>query len=283
MELFKALGALIERPAPDHQKLADLLGLGPIASAADHSDLFVFQLYPYASVYLSEEGMLGGEAGDRIAGFWRALALTPPPEPDHLSLMLAFYAELSAREKEAETDRAREGCRRARKAFLWEHLLAWLPVYLDKLHEVAAPFYRDWGQLLFSTLVEEARQLGSPDRLPLHLREAPQVTDPRTGGGDAFLDSLLTPLRSGIILVRSDLKGAAHEIDLGSRIGERRTILKALFGQDATEMLRWLGRKAAAGADRYCRFKIPLEPIAHFWRRQARKTALLLEDLAAES
>ena len=36
--------------------------------------------------------MLGGEARDRIAGFWRALGLVPPPEPDHLAVMLGLYA-----------------------------------------------------------------------------------------------------------------------------------------------------------------------------------------------
>jgi len=94
VELFRALGSLAEPPAADRSGIADALDLGPLPDPASHSDLFDQQLPPYASVYLGPEGMLGGEARDRIAGFWRALDLTPPDEPDHITTMLAFYARL---------------------------------------------------------------------------------------------------------------------------------------------------------------------------------------------
>ena len=68
------------------------------ARARRHTDLFVFQLQPYASVYLGAEGMLGGEARDRIAGFWRALGASPPSEPDHLATMLALLRRSGERE-----------------------------------------------------------------------------------------------------------------------------------------------------------------------------------------
>jgi hypothetical protein len=74
--------------------VADLLDLGPLPGEAEYTELFLFQLTPYASVYLGPEGMLGGEALDRIAGFWRALQQEPPVEPDHLAVMLGFYARL---------------------------------------------------------------------------------------------------------------------------------------------------------------------------------------------
>src|SRR5204863_6550834 len=98
VELFRTLGVLLEPPVAAHRPLAELLDLGPPPSAAEHTDLFRFQLYPYASVYLGAEGMLGGEARDRIAGFWRALGLVPPAEPDELTVMLGFYAELAERQ-----------------------------------------------------------------------------------------------------------------------------------------------------------------------------------------
>ena len=44
MELLRTLGALIEAPSPAHQRVADLLELGRLPPAAEHTDLFDFQL-----------------------------------------------------------------------------------------------------------------------------------------------------------------------------------------------------------------------------------------------
>src|SRR6185295_7023627 len=87
MELLRALAVLAEFPGPEHARLGELLQLPGAPSRAEHTELFEFQLWPYASVYLGPEAMLGGESRDRVAGFWRALQLTPPPEPDHLSVL----------------------------------------------------------------------------------------------------------------------------------------------------------------------------------------------------
>ena len=78
MELYRALGSLIEVPAPEHRRIADALGLPGVPAAAVHGSVVAFQRYPYASVYLGAEGMMGGEARDRIAGFQRALGLGKP-------------------------------------------------------------------------------------------------------------------------------------------------------------------------------------------------------------
>ena len=40
---------------------------------------------------------MGGLARERIAGFWNAVGLTPPPEPDHLAALLGLYASLTER------------------------------------------------------------------------------------------------------------------------------------------------------------------------------------------
>ncbi|HEX9917840.1 MAG TPA: molecular chaperone TorD family protein, partial [Pyrinomonadaceae bacterium] len=158
MELFRALAVFAEPPSQETAGIAAALELGSLPAASEYTEIFVFQLYPYASVYLGAEGMLGGEARDRVAGFWRALAQTPPAEPDHLSVMLALYAQLSELEAGADGDAQRESWRRARAAYLWEHLLSWLPAYLSKLTEIAPPFYRRWGSILRDALREEARE-----------------------------------------------------------------------------------------------------------------------------
>src|SRR5918911_2151082 len=178
MELFRALAVLAEPPTVKAARVAEALELGELPTADEYTEAFVFQLYPYASVYLGSEGMIGGEARDRVAGFWRALGETPPAEADHLSVMLALYARLVELEEEQGDDGRRAGWHGARKAFLWEHLLSWLPVYLTKFICTATEFYARWSSVLLRALTSEAETVGDQKRLPLHLREACALIDP---------------------------------------------------------------------------------------------------------
>ena len=248
--------------------------------ASEYTELFVFQLYPYASVYLSAEGMLGGEARDRVSGFWRALALTPPAEADHLALMLALYARLCELATSERDPVGRAAWERARKAFLWEHLLSWLHVYLLKVGELAGPFYRRWSEVLMKALLAEASALERAEALPLHLRGETRLVDPRAGAEVAeFLQSLLSPARSGMILARSDLARAARHLNLGMRLGERAFILRALFGQNADAMLQWLREEACLWAKRHQSYGDSLGEIARAWAEKAEASASLLEEL----
>jgi TorA maturation chaperone TorD len=279
MELFRALAVLAEPPRAESARVADALSLGALPGADEYTETFVFQLYPYASVYLGAEGMLGGEARDRVAGFWRALELTPPTEVDHLSVMLALYARLCELEDGADNERGREGWRAARKAFLWEHLLSWLPAYLSKLAEIATPFYRQWGALLLDALAAEAVTVGRQASLPLHLREAPGIADPRVGATEDFLRSLIAPARSGMVLVRADFSRAARELGVGTRLGERRFMLQTLFEQDARATLGWLAREADAWAEQHRANSKAFGEVARAWEAKAEAAARLLKEL----
>jgi TorA maturation chaperone TorD len=284
MELFRALAALAEPPSEGKAgRLSEALGLGAPPTASEYAEVFVFQLYPYASVYLGAEGMMGGEARERVAGFWRALGQTPPSEADHISTLLSLYAGLAELEEaEGEASR-REGWRGARKALLWEHLLSWLFVYLEKLSEVAPPFYRGWGELLKEALLAEASAVGAQEALPAHLREARALADPREAAVEEFLQTLLAPARSGMILVRSDLSRAARSLGLGARAGERKFTLKSLLGQDAAGVLGWLAGEASAWTARHRAHGAALGAVAGWWESRALETAALLGELAGEA
>lgn len=277
MEIFRALGSLVEPGGRESQRLADLLELGPLPEPSQTSELFLFQLYPYASVYLGAEGMMGGEARDRIAGFWRVLGLEPPTEPDHLSIMLAFYARLAQLETESSEDRRREAWQQSRRAFLTEHLLSWLPTYLGKLEEIAPPFYQRWAGLLFEALSEESGRQGPPELLPLHLREAPELALPEEEGGRGFLRSLLAPVSSGLLLIRADLHRASRELELGVRLGERLFVLESLLSQDAAGTLEWLQGECDSWIDRHRRAQPLSGVIADYWVGRARRTRRVLE------
>ena len=281
IELLRSLGALTEPPATDRPDLAALLELGESPSPTDHAELFLFQLPPFASIYLGPEGKLGGEARNRIAGFWRAVGQTPPAEPDHLAALLGLYCAL-ADARGSETEGARRALlEQSATALLHEHLLSWTGPYLERVKHVSSGAYGRWAALLQDALAHEMRTRPPFDGLSAQLRAAPPLPDPRSRGGPALLDGLLAPAVSGVILSRADLARAASECRLGLRAGERRYALEALIAQEGGRVLAWLAREAEAAAARHEQ----LEPhvgasVAAFWSERARATAELLTALS---
>ena len=283
MELLRALGALAEAPAEEHGVLADVLGLPQVPGHAVYTEVFLMQLHPYASVYLGTEGMLGGEARDRVAGFWQALQQAPPAEPDHLSSLLGLSASLAEAEASERDPASARLLGRTRAALHWEHVLPWVPPFLDRIEDVGGPFYGRWASLLQEALRAELRELGALEVTPRHLIDAVPMADPRTEGARAFLAALLAPVRSGLILLRSDLARAAEDLGLGLRSGDRAFALKSLLSQDAAALLSWLGKEAGARASSHGVRLEGLGPIRQHWTSRASQTAELLASLAAEA
>lgn len=243
-ELIRGLGALSERPGPNSPQIADALGLTE-PDPVEHTDLFVHQLPPYASIYLDTEGKIGGEARNRIAGFWRAMHLTPPPEPDHLATLLGLWASITqevAVEREPERRRLFE---HAARTLVWEHLASWLAPYLIRVTELSGAF-GSWADLV-GKLIEDTLA-GAPisDR-PVHLAGEPGDLD----GPDDLVPYLLTPIRSGLLLTRTDLRRAASDLGLGTRIGERAFDLQSLLEQDGRSVIEWMANEAERQADLY--------------------------------
>jgi hypothetical protein len=270
-DVFRALGVLAEPPEPSHPAVAAALGVGGAPSPGDYADTFLFGAYPYASVYLGPEGMLGGEARDRVAGFWRALNLTPPPEPDHLAALLGLYAALLDDEARAAAigDTAAAALRReSRRALLWEHLLSWLVPYLAKVEQLAPAYYATWARLLGDSLAGEAGVLGRLETLPLHLRLAPGLPDSDASGTE-WVEAVLAPVRSGIIVTRWDLRRAAATLGLGARVGERAFVLRSMLEGDPSATVGWLADEAGRAALAHAESEPLLGAVAVFWRRRA--------------
>jgi len=268
-EALRALAVLLEAPRPEHAAIAAALELPAPPLADEYTSVMVFQAYPYASVYLGAEGMLGGEARDRTAGFWRALGGEPPAEPDHLSVLLAGVATLA---ELAGADPASAVC----GALFWEHIASWMPPYLAALRRIGAPFYLAWADLCAVVLAELAGDLGPPARLPLALRAAPARSE-APANLDELLATLCAPIRTGVVLVRDDLERAAAELGLGVRAGERRFALRSLLAQDAAGVLGWLAAEARAQAAALA----ALPPLTAWWAERAHVGAAWLDELAA--
>lgn len=277
MELLRALGALVELPAPGLEAVAGELELGELPSPADHTELFSFQLVPYASIYLDSSGMLGGEARDRIAGFWRVLEFRPPSEPDHLSTILAAQASWSEAGRRATSESERTlWCHRA-SAFLGDHLLSWLGPYLSKLEVIGAPsFYRRWAKLLRLCLEEESRRLVPAAGPSQHHRLSAPLGSQDAESPEALARALLTPVRSGLLLTRRDLARAARDLGLAGRIGERRFMLETIERQDPGGLRSWLLEEARATRTRYAAESGPLAGTFSVWSDRLEVTIELL-------
>ena len=279
MELLRALGTLIESPSEEHARTAAALGLPPVPTPAEHGRVVARQRYPRASVYLGAEGMVGGEAQDRIAGFRRALG-TPDREADHLASLLGLLAELDGWRRAEPRPARRALLSEARVTLVWEHLASWTGPYLACFKGCGAAFYEGWASLLAEALGAVERELAFPDYLPAALRAAPGLPDPRRDGGASFAAALLAPVRSGAILLRDDLVRLGNEARLACRAGERRYALTSFLTQDPGGTLEWL----AGHARRWSARSAATGPasIAEWWSSRAATTARLLSELAAE-
>lgn len=285
-ELLRALGAVATVAPPAASAVAEAAGL-PAWSLEGHTRLFVLELPPFASIHLGEEGKLGGNAADRVAGTWRALGLVPPADPDHLGTLLSFYAHLGEAAGSVATEAARRRLAHAAAAVLFEHLWSWVPGYL-----AAARNYPDgarWADLLLAALGDEvgsaARARWLPAGIPAALRDAPSPLTADMAYPD-LLDALVTPIRTGFVVTQSDLSDAAGAVGAGRRRGERRYVLSALLEQEpaavfewlAEHSLRWAGHHRAnagvAGSDRD-------DPASLWWAERATTTGDVLAGLAS--
>ncbi len=282
-EVFRALGALCEPPDAAHRAVASGLDLDGWPQPESDSGLFTTLLPPYAAIYLGPEGMLGGEAAARIAGFWHALGYEVPAEPDHLAALLGLYAALVQAEQDqqerAETaeDLARVLLhRQARTALLTEHLVTWVPAYAAAVAAVGEVHHVDWAALLTEVLLGEAAELDHEPSPSAHLRTVPGLPDLDSAdqdGVDILVRALLTPARSGIVLTRTDLLRCARTLGLGMRIGERAFVLHRLLEADAVGVLGFVETEARTWAERHRQLVELLGDAARHWLDRAESTA----------
>lgn len=274
MDLIRALGELAEAPGPEQVRTARMLELPGEPTRNEYSDLFVVQLYPYASVYLSPDGQVGGPVQEHIAGFWRVLRQPLPRDPDHIVTLFSTYSELSERSRSATPDFLQELAQQMRHAFLWEHIISWLLPYATRVRELGSPTYRGWATLVLDALEAEAAQVGPPSDLPLHLRSAPPLDPAAEPSGLA--DALFAPVRSGFVLARADLSRCARDLEIKMRVAERRYTLRTLLAQDTARVAGWLSVESERQAELMRSSHAVFEKITEWWAERAMTTARVL-------
>jgi hypothetical protein len=275
-ELLRALGAVPDSPAAARY-VGPALGLDPV-SDVEHTEAFVLNCPPYAAIYLGPQGAIGGEGADRVAGFWRAIGITPPAEPDHLAALLGLYARLGEAAAGACRPATAAALAQSQAVLFWEHLWPWLPPYLDAVTDLAVPSLTGWADLVRRALAAESGDLPPCPRQPLALREAPAAAQPPAGPDD-LIDLVTISVRSGLLLTRRRLAEGAARAGVGFRIGERRFALRAMLEQDPRACLAWLAGEAARWEQRH-RDRAPGDEVTGWWATRAARTGQVLRDYA---
>ena len=283
IDLIRALGMFCEAPSEEHVRIAKILGFSQTPSRDLYEGIFCRELPPYASEYIDCGANSDGEGLERISGFWRALQRDVPNEPDHLSGLLglvAYLEELQGSEKEPARALL---IRRSRSALLWEHLLPWLPMYLDKVESIGDDtVYGDWARLLTEALVNEYRSLGPLESLPIHLTTSSGLPDPRDRGAKLFVSSLFCPNKSGFVLLFDDLSELATELGIAPSNKDPRMALEDLLRLAPKETLGALAKLASETHSRLVSKWGSLGEITAYWEARNEESAILLEQLVQD-
>lgn len=143
-------------------KLSSALTHNPIeAIAQDYAALFIgpdaLKAAPWGSVYLTEEQTTCGESTQAVKAFYREFGIeidTGEAEPeDHIGLMMAFLVHLTDQALQSTSLEEARPWFCATQSFLTDHLLTWVPRFLELMYENAlTDFYQGVSLLCEGTL-----------------------------------------------------------------------------------------------------------------------------------
>ena len=122
------------------------------------------QALPYESAYRTPRGMLMGPAAQGVTQRYAEVGLVLAPDrhdlPDHVATELGFMAYLAMQEAKAQDRDAQVWINRER-AFLKDHLMAWLPHFCREVQQASRhPFYTALADLTLAFTSIDARSLG---------------------------------------------------------------------------------------------------------------------------
>lgn len=265
-------------------------------AAADHHQLFGFNVHPYQSYFLDPAGLLGGPVTEGVARAYQRLGFWPDASSesaDHIGFEVAFLAFLCAAEAEALEDDQPEiagqlGDHQA--TFLAAHLLPWIGPLTLAIDQQGQGFYSSLARVTFDLVQEHASELTSQQGRPpggnVALPLAPEIMEDEGTGLKEIAEFLLTPAYSGIYLSRDDIGRLARRQAIPRGFGDRRQMLLNLLrlaanydalGQviDGLEALagRWLTEyDEMVGQE-------GMEPYIAAWRSRATRTATMLKQM----
>lgn len=264
-------------------------------AAADHHNLFGFNVFPFESVFLDPTGLLGGAITERVNNTYQQTGFHMTQNADHIGHELAFLAFLSGAEADAWEDNMVAIAFRMRhiqRDFLQTHLLCWLPCFNIALQRQASPFYAQLAQLTLELGHNHYRDLS----LDLMAQSVEPTLSPPPPLGDLSEDSskvkeiasyLATPPYSGFYISRHDIALLGREKRLPRGFGSRQQMLSNLLRvasqyDELSALFLSVQELLEAWQAAYANIKATqpaLAPFTQIWLARTRQTMQLMQEI----
>lgn len=259
-------------------------------AAAAHHALFHFNLFPYESIFLGSNGLVGGEITQKVtlhyarAGF---AAGSNDASPDHISVELAYFAFLTG--VEADAAASEDGItavhyQHLQKQFLPAHLLRWLPPLVQAISAQSFPFFHTLAKLTLDVVADHWLALGQEQTVEWRLPDLPDLLNDKKTGLKQIAHFLATPGYSGIYLNRDDVGRLARQQQIPHGFGGRTQMLSNWLKTAVTydqfpatlDILRQLISRWDAGYQALAADQPALAPFITPWRQRCRHARHLL-------
>lgn len=204
---------------------------------AEHYQLFVHNVFPYESIFLGEDGLLGGSITEAVAAFYGRIGLqaTAAESADHISAEFAALAHLCFAELDAIEDQIPHQIQRLRqlqRRFLDEHLLRWLPAFVIAIEQQVHSIYADVVRQSFELVCVHRGQLGADLMAAVDVFTLPAPPDLLVDEKTSLRDIaryLLNPAYTGFFLSVDDIRQVGAKFRVPHGFGKRQQILTNLL------------------------------------------------------
>lgn len=204
-------------------------------AAAQHHRLVALEVFPHASVFLDPEGQMGGDAAEATSEFGRRIGFScRDVSSDHLGALLGAMAHLCAGEADARRDHVPLPALQGHQALLLDSYVAsWLPPFVAAVEVLRDPFYGRLAELTGELVRDHGTELEEEGVLSISPVAAGEMKEPSgeetRGKPQEIAGILLSPVRSGVFLSRSEISNWARAADVPRGFGSRRDMLERLW------------------------------------------------------